>query len=505
MGHEEPSSVVALPQLHRRFSQPTAYSFGDYQLLPFSFTRLPDDDTTGDARAVAVNQAGAHVVLKLGDLQNLITRSAALEPALLDKLHAMQFVAQPGRPVAIDLLAQSVRSKLSTLTAGTALHIFVATLRCDHSCPYCQVSRVSDDRLAFDMSEDDARAGIDLMFESPSDVLKLEIQGGEPLLNFPIVQLLVEEASSRAEKERRELQCVVTTNLANVTPEMCVFFRDYQVQISTSIDGPEDLHNANRPRPGNDAYQRAVAGIQLVRNICGADRVSALPTTTKRSLGRAKEIVDTYLALGLPGIFLRPLSPFGFALKTQRAIGYDTQQFIDHYIEGVEYCIDLARRGYEFREFYASLLLKRMLTPFDTGYVDLMSPAGIGGVVLVFNYDGDVYASDEARMLSESGDATFKLGRIQGQTRQSLLGQPLLAKWLVQSMNDAIPGCDHCAYRPWCGTDPVYHYSTQGELTGIRALSAFCKRNMAVFNWLVTKLENGGTEAAILRHWGNTA
>ena len=32
--------------------------------------------------------------------------------------------------------------------------------------------------------------------------------------------------------------------------------------------------------------------------------------------------------------------------------------------------------------------------------------------MLVYNYDGDVYASDEGRMLAEMNDDTFKIGNV---------------------------------------------------------------------------------------------
>jgi uncharacterized protein len=58
----------------------------------------------------------------------------------------------------------------------------------------------------------------------------------------------------------------------------------------------------------------------------GKDRVGALMTTTEGSLDRVEEIVDTYLELGLDGIFLRPLSPFGFAVKTKLINSYDNKR-----------------------------------------------------------------------------------------------------------------------------------------------------------------------------------
>ena len=53
-----------------------------------------------------------------------------------------------------------------------------------------------------------------------------------------------------------------------------------------------------------------------------------------------------------------------------------------------------------------------MLTNEDPGYVDLASPARVGIGAIVYNYDGDVYASDEGRMLAEMGDTTFRLGNV---------------------------------------------------------------------------------------------
>ena len=62
---------------------------------------------------------------------------------------------------------------------------------------------------------------------------------------------------------------------------------------------------------GRDSWQQAVAGIRRVQERLGPDRVSALMTTTEASLGRAADIIDTYAELGLRGVFLRPVSPYG--------------------------------------------------------------------------------------------------------------------------------------------------------------------------------------------------
>ena len=89
-----------------------------------------------------------------------------------------------------------MHTKVLRLADFTGLHIFVVSLRCEHSCPYCQVSRQSDDKLTFDMSCDTAEKALELVFRSPSPAIKIEFQGGEPLLNFPLIRFVVERAKT---------------------------------------------------------------------------------------------------------------------------------------------------------------------------------------------------------------------------------------------------------------------------------------------------------------------
>jgi uncharacterized protein len=102
----------------------------------------------------------------------------------------------------------------------------------------------------------------------------------------------------------------------------------------------------------------------------------------------------------------RNSSPYGFAVKTKQFDKYGSQEWLKFYERGLRYILEVNKNGRHFPEFYASLLLKRLLTDVPIGYVDLRSPAGIGLGALVYNYDGRVFASDEGRMLAEMGDRT---------------------------------------------------------------------------------------------------
>src|SRR5262249_40139490 len=149
-------------------------------------------------------------------------------------------------------------------------------------------------------------------------------------------------------------------------------------------------------RPGTNSYEVAIEGIKRARRSLGADRVAALMTTTQLSLQHPLEIIDEYVRQSFHTIFLRPISPYGFAIRSRHKTGYETEAFLDFYRKGLNHILELNREGYSLVEIYTAILLQKILTPDGTGYVDLQSPAGAGLSVLVYNYNGDVYATDEA-------------------------------------------------------------------------------------------------------------
>ncbi len=199
-----------------------------YQLLPFQFIELDD------ARYVLTNLTGEYHVASRATLDKFAAHELDASAEDYKALKSKHFLMDADSSVALDLLALKTRTKYERLSNFTGLHLFVVTLRCEHSCPYCQVSRQNDNKTEFDMTRETADRAIELVFRSPSPDIKIEFQGGEPLLNFPIIQYVVERASARNETAKRNLGFVIATNLAVITDEILVFCRRHSVHISTS-------------------------------------------------------------------------------------------------------------------------------------------------------------------------------------------------------------------------------------------------------------------------------
>jgi len=447
--------------------------------MPFRFARLPEPDGT----VLLTNDGGDYAFITETDLRELVAHRLDPISETYQDLHARHFIAGDGRDAHLDLIAAQIRTRKSFLRDGPTLHIFVVTLRCDHSCLYCQVSRQSADAVRFDMSAATMAGAVDRLFGAPAQSLTVEFQGGEPVLAFPVVQALVEAIEARAAREDRSISFSLVSTLHHMTDEMLGFCRDHRIQLSTSLDGPAFIHDANRPNPTRDAHARTLAAIERARAVVGTENVSALTTLTRLSLGHPEAIIDEYVRLGFRSIFLRPLSPYGFALRTARRTGYEMAEFIAFYRRALDHLLRINRDGIAIEEAYTGILLNHILTPFPTGYMDLRSPAGAGLGSLVYNYDGSVYASDEGRMLAEADDHRFCLGRVDQPYRELMASEPM--QWLLAAgVAETLPGCADCAFVPYCGADPVYHASRHDDPVGHRPTSDHCRKHTGLFEIL---------------------
>jgi len=459
----------------------------DYVLLPFRFKRLKSS-------VFLTNIVGEYSFLSFEDFSSLIENKLTRKSSCFEELLSKQFIAT--KQVDFDLLASKLWTKKSFLAGFTKLHIFVLTLRCNNSCTYCQASRQNvSSSTNFDMSIDTARASVRLMMQSPCPSITVEFQGGEPLLNFPALKEIVLYSKKLNQEIKKSLSFVVCTNASLLNEEILNFFKEHDVGISTSIDGPQHLHDNNRCRSIKEAsYSVVVPKIKEAQKILGPQKISALMTTTKESLGSAKEIIDKYLELGIGSIFIRSLNPYGFAVKTGKSIGYSVEEFIEFYKNCFEYIIEINKSGTVFPEIYTTLLLRKILTPWPVGFVDLQSPTGNGFAVTVYNYDGDVYASDESRMLAEMGDSKFRLGNVFSDTYEKIYFSEPMQELCIHGVAECLAGCADCAYVPYCGADPVRHYATQKDSYGNRSTSEFCKKNKGILDYLFNFLATADKE-----------
>lgn len=470
----------------------------NYYLMPINFHRL------NEKREVIVNEIGDFLIVPNGTFEKIVTRTISKKEdnTLYQDLISNYFISEEVYSPNIDVIATRYRTKKLFLENFTSLHIFVISLRCEHTCSYCQVSRVTQNKEKYDMSRNHIDKGIDFMMRSPNSHVTMEFQGGEALLAFENIKYGISKAQELAPIYGKTINYVICTNLALINEEMLYYCKENDVLISSSLDGPIEVHDKNRNKPNNSSYTLAIKGIELSRKIVGKEKVSALMTTTAHSLNYPVEIVNEYFKQGFDGIFLRNISPYGFALRTEKD-GYETEEFLVFFKKALARVIEINKEGHFFTEDFSKILLTKILTPFNVPFVDMQSPAGLINGVIVFNYDGGIYATDESRMLAEQKDMTFRLGHLEDSTYEEIIFGEKAQKISNVWANETLAGCSACAFQQYCGADPVHNWATQGDIYGFRPTSSFCAKNKEVIRYLFELMDSDAEVKRIFENWIN--
>ena len=381
--------------------------------------------------------------------------------------------------------------------------MFVVTLRCNHKCNYCHASSKDIDEMTFDMDMETAKKAVDIALLTPSKSIKIEFQGGEPLLNFELIKYIIEYTSKQILQMNKKVEFVVCTSLIAATDDMFRYFADKNISISTSLDGPEHIHNFNRHYiNGNGCYEDVIKSLDRARRYIKPEKISALMTTTEYSLKYPTEILNEYVKNGFRSVFIRTLNPFGNASNKLDNIGYSALAFVTFYKNILNYIIDLNLKGIRIEESFATLLLTRILTPFSTGFVDLQFPAGTGISGVIYDYDGDVYPSDEARMLTQMGDHSFCMGNVHNNSYEALFCGNTLLNLINNSCVESLPGCNDCAFQMYCGIDPIRNYITQHDILGHRPTNDACLIHKEIIKYLFEIiLRNNSDQLDVFWSW----
>lgn len=451
-----------------------------YRILPFYFRRF-------DRHILLTNDVAEYYFLSHYDFDKFVAYQMPKDDAF-NNLMSRGFICDGDLAETIDNLADKYRTKKRHLYDFTNLHMMVLTYRCNHNCKYCHASSVTETcQDTPDMSTDVAKRCVDIILQSTAKELKIEFQGGEPLLNYEVLKFVINYAKECNNAGMNKLlEFVVCTNLTLLTPEQLAFFKEHNVVISTSYDGPIDCHDSNRilkDSQYNSSYQKFKEKLTLITDEEQRNSVSVLLTVTRQNIGRLTEVVDDYVDMGFHGIFLRMLNRIGPADNAWDDIGYTVDEFVAAYRETLAYIIDLNCKGIFFPEILATILLNKIMTPFPAGFVDLQSPAGVGIAGVIYDTNGNVFGSDEGRMVARSsGDFTFQIGNVMTDSWRTIFGNSKLREMISDTLIESLPMCCYCVYQPYCGSDPIKNYLANNRVD--ITCQDMCKKYKAIFDIL---------------------
>lgn len=455
----------------------------------FNYTQVKD-------KYLLTNDLGRYMFLTKNELLRLIMDRLDPEEELTLRLKEQYFLYEGSDYDFVEEAGAEFREYRRNLFQGAALHIFVLTKQCNQQCVYCQASTDLDQHAR--MSFETAERAVDIALQAPAHFLTFEFQGGEPLMHFETLKHIV-EYTERQETDK-EIDFSMVSNLLLLDEEKLKFLMKHGVSICTSLDGDEDLHNRNRPYLSRNAFKILEKRLSELRTY-GAS-VSAIQTTTRYSFEKYKELIDQYLAFDLEQIFLRPLTPLGYAKDNWNQIGYSAEEFLGFYRKSFEYILEKNRNGQFLSEGHARIFLSKIFNHDAGNYMELRSPCGGATGQMAYYYNGKVYSCDEARMLAEMGDDSFCLGNVYENSYNDLIATPTCKILASASCLEGLTDCCNCVFHPYCGTCPVISYARYHTVYPSMEHEYRCSIYKGIQEVLFEKLyENDEKTIQILKSW----
>ena len=218
------------------------------------------------------------------------------------------------------------------------------TLACNLRCTYCFKEKWNEhmeDQVAFD-------ALVWLLYASgPAKELTVNFMGGEPLIRFNLIKRIVPFGKRRAWQMGKTMHFGMTTNGTLVTDKVVEFWSKWGMGFHTSIDGPPEVQDRNRPmasgRGSSRLVEKAVPKILSYRS-----NTAARCTMVPESAGSLVKNYRYFRSLGYTNVVV---AFSGASLWTAESMSICEQQineigdiFIEDFQKGREILVDAIDR-----------------------------------------------------------------------------------------------------------------------------------------------------------------
>jgi uncharacterized protein len=158
---------------------------------------------------------------------------------------------------------------------------------CNLRCRYCYAGAngaLRGRRLALPVARDAVR----FVFRRSAGLrhVNFVMFGGEPLLNFPLLQFVVGYARALGREFGKRPRFHVTTNGTLISREVARFLKHHGFTVTLSWDGPPAVHDAMRPTArGGPSSARVAQGLRRLREVGLEPGVRATVTPACLDLG----------------------------------------------------------------------------------------------------------------------------------------------------------------------------------------------------------------------------
>lgn len=146
--------------------------------------------------------------------------------------------------------------------------IILLTSNCNLRCRYCFEETYRCEENDHLMIFAVAQKSLEYLFEhSPSNEVFVHFYGGEPLKNFKVIKFIASYGKQLEVKYGKKIKYFLITNGTLFTKTILNFLRKNDISVQVSLDGCEEVHDANRVYPnGKGSYKNVIKGLKLLKS-----------------------------------------------------------------------------------------------------------------------------------------------------------------------------------------------------------------------------------------------
>ncbi|MFB0535860.1 MAG: radical SAM protein [Anaerolineae bacterium] len=312
------------------------------------------------------------------------------------------------------------------------------THRCNLSCRYCYSGKAFKKDMSFATAQKIVDFAVDIT--PPGQRIEFGFFGGEPLLRSDLMKEITSYIREQEREARKPVRLSITTNGTLLTQPILDFFKEENVDLCISIDGPAHVHNLNRCyKDGQGSFDEVVRTLHLAMERLGTLQVNAVygPDTIDFLL----ESVSFFTQLGVSVIHLNPNICASWGEDTYSKLQEFYMQIADHYIQSYQYRQEIA----------VNLIDSKIIVLLKGGY-EIADKCGMGETEWGFAPSGNIYPCE--RLIGEDNDSSTCLGNIH--TGLDLMRRCSLLKQRGNH-NEECKTCDLQKYcMNWCGCTNYY-------------------------------------------------
>ena len=171
------------------------------------------------------------------EAEALIDELAILHEAGLLQTEDTSRIAEVERLVAESLVAHRPRKMMLMVQSS-----------CNLKCTYCYEVQSGFHATGTKMDLETGKRSVEFLIQRSGNRPDVEITffGGEPLMNFKLMQELVDYSKSREAEVGKRFHYQVTTNGTLLTDEVIAYLVEHEFGVMLSIDGPPELNDRHR-------------------------------------------------------------------------------------------------------------------------------------------------------------------------------------------------------------------------------------------------------------------